>query len=68
MHAPGSEPPVATGTFAPLSRLLEPRYGVRSAMASSRRAHAAAWIEKNKHRMWINNLKLQDIGMPEVAA
>ena len=68
MHAPNSEPPVATGTFEPLSRLLEPRYGVRSAMASRRRAHAAGWIEKNTHRKWINNLKLLDIVPPDVAA
>lgn len=68
MHAPGSEPPVAAGTFEPLSRLLEPRYTAQMAMASRRRAYAAAWIEKNKNREWINNLKLLDLQMPEAVA
>jgi hypothetical protein len=61
MHTPGHEPPVAGGTFRPLSRLVETAYDADTVMRSQRRAHAADWLEKNKNRRWINDLKLIDL-------
>jgi hypothetical protein len=61
MHTPGHEPPVAEGTFTPLSRVFAPAYGEDTIARSVRRAHAADWLKNNEHRNWVNDLKLLDL-------
>ncbi|HZO36895.1 MAG TPA: DUF4238 domain-containing protein [Solirubrobacteraceae bacterium] len=58
MHLPGTEPPIAEGTFIPLSRLVADEYGDEALTTSRRRAHASAWFAANQGRPWVDDLEL----------
>jgi hypothetical protein len=68
MHMIGHEPPVNMGDLPPLSRIFAADYSARDLQASQRRAHTARFLEKNKHRKWINNLEMLDLQPPVPAA
>lgn len=56
MHRIGGEPPIASAPLYPLSRLTEPRYGAQRAYECRRRAMAQRFIERNRHREWVNEI------------
>jgi hypothetical protein len=58
MHQPGSEPDVATGVFAPASRLLEPAYDRATALRSVRRVTAQQFIERVKNRRHVHDVEV----------
>ena len=63
MHRLGAEPPRAEDIFAPLSKLVDPRYDRASCLGSARRAHAIRFAEKASKRRWVNKLEvLVEIG------
>lgn len=58
MHQPGAEPNVATGIFAPISRLKDPSYGRATAMGSRRRATAGAFLHRTKNRRYVSDVEI----------
>lgn len=58
MHQPGAEPGVGTGTFAPISRLVDPSYNRAAAMASRRRASAEAFLRRTKSRRYVHDIEI----------
>jgi hypothetical protein len=58
MHRPGTTPPVPTGVFAPLSRLLDPAYDRAVALRSARHSTAAAFIDRVKDRRHVNDIEV----------
>jgi hypothetical protein len=50
MHQPGSEPEVPTGSFAPISRLVEPTYDREAMLRSARHARAQGYVARVKNR------------------
>lgn len=65
MHRPGDEPPVATGSMLPLSRIYERGYSSDLVLASQRRLAAQQFLERVQGRQHIDNIELVDL---EVAA
>jgi Protein of unknown function (DUF4238) len=63
MHQPGSEPKIAQGIFAPLSRLVDPSYDRAAAERSVRRAHAEKFHRRATKRQWVNEIEVVvDVG------
>jgi Protein of unknown function (DUF4238) len=63
MHQAGSEPEIAEGIFAPLSRLIDPSYDRAAAERSVRRAHADKFHKRAAKRQWVNELDVVvDVG------
>jgi Protein of unknown function (DUF4238) len=58
MHQPGTEPPVPSEIFAPLSRLAVPSYDRRAALGSSRRAAATRFVERVTKRRHVNDVEV----------
>ncbi len=63
MHRPGSEPSIAEGELAPVSRLTDPAYGRPVAVRSARRRKAAAFIRRVKNRRFVRDVEVL-IDMP----
>jgi hypothetical protein len=63
MHRPGSEPPVAKGELAPISRLHKPVYDRYAALRSARRARAIQFVERVMHRRFVRDVEVL-IDMP----
>jgi hypothetical protein len=58
MHTSGAEPPVATGTFRPLTRLIDPSYSEQTVRRSARHARAAQFVEKARDRRFVNDVEV----------
>jgi hypothetical protein len=63
MHRPGSEPPVAAGELAPISRLANPAYDRSTALRSARLARARAFIRRVQNRRFVREIEVL-IDMP----
>ena len=63
MHGPGTEPPVPTGIFAPISRLVEPGYDPAAMVRSARRAHAHDFLRRVARRTHVPHIEVVvDVG------
>jgi hypothetical protein len=65
MHQPGSEPEVATGTFSPISRVIDPTYGGATMLLSTRRATAERFLERVTKRQHVHDVEvIVDVDLP----
>jgi hypothetical protein len=65
MHQPGREPQIASGIFAPISRLLASSYERAAVPISRRRATAAAFLERTKNRQYVSEVEIiVEMGSP----
>lgn len=63
MHQPAREPRVASGIFAPISRLLDSSYDRVAVLSSRRRATAGAFLERTKNRQYVPEVEIiVDVG------
>jgi hypothetical protein len=58
MHASGAEPQVGTGTFRPLTRLIDPSYSELTVRRSTRHARAAQFVEEARTRRFVNDVEV----------
>jgi Protein of unknown function (DUF4238) len=61
MHRLGSEPPVARGTFAPLSRSFEPGYDANLLANSRRRAYTARYLHRVRNKQYLDSIEIVDL-------
>jgi hypothetical protein len=58
MHQIGSEPPVGTGVFRPLTRLIERSYGEQTVAGSRRYAAADRFLKEVRGRKFVNEVEV----------
>jgi Protein of unknown function (DUF4238)/SEC-C motif len=58
MHKIGSEPPIGTGFFKPLSRLIDPSYGEQTVSQSARHALADRFVKEVRGRKFVNEVEV----------
>lgn len=61
MHFPGAEPPIAEGVMLPLSRDVEPGYGVADVERSQRRAFVQRFLHRTRNKKHLRTIELADI-------
>jgi hypothetical protein len=61
MHKLGHEPPVGSGTFAPLTRSFEPGYTPAIALQSRRRTTAARYLHRVRNRSHLSTIEIVDL-------
>ena len=61
MHRLGAEPPIAAGTFAPLSRAFESGYAAPSLESSRRRAQATRYLHRVRRKTYLNEIEIVDL-------
>lgn len=58
MHKIGPEPPVGTGSFRPLTRLIDPAYGEQTVAGSRRYALGNRFVKKVRERKFVNEVEV----------
>jgi hypothetical protein len=61
MHRLGAEPPINSGTFAPLSRAFEPNYSASVLAHSRRRAQTARYLQRVQGKKYLNDIEIVDL-------
>jgi hypothetical protein len=61
MHRLGFEPPIASGTFTPLSRAFEPGYDATVLASSRRRTYTARYLHRVRNKRYLDNIEIVDL-------